>query len=342
MSMKAEIETGPLSAPICLTWQITDRCNLRCVHCLAASTDKKPGELDMSQIKLFLDDLAEMRVFYINVGGGEPLLHPHFFDIADYAGEKGVYIQFSTNGTLIDGTIAAEVAKRGLRVQVSLDGWEQAVNDPIRGVGTFHKVVRAIELLRKKNIRVSVNCVVTKSAVPGLDELYRLAASFDARLRLSRLRPSGRAGECWRDLAPSREQYFQLFQWLKRHPDVTTGDSFFFLSALGEPLPGLSQCGAGKLTCSVDSHGFVYPCPFTADPALAVGNIKEQPLSRLWQESGLFKQLRQQKPGSCTSCDSFGKCRGGCRGAAYLVYKDWSRSDPECMRRESDGAVSIQ
>lgn len=322
-----------LRAPICLTWQITEQCNLHCVHCLADSSEVKQEELTVNQIKSFLDDLAAMKVFYINVGGGEPLLHPNFFELVDYAEAKGIYIQFSTNGTLINEDVAQRIAERGLRVQVSLDGWNPATNDPIRGNGTFKKAVRAVKLLREKDVTVSVNCVVTKTTFGGLNEIYNLVTSMGARLRLSRLRPAGRALEKWRELAPEFEQYKYLYHWLKEHPEVTTGDSFFFLSALGEPLPGLSYCGAGKLTCSVDPRGNIYPCPFTIDDTLRVGNIKEKTLSSWWRETELFSQISGERPKGCGDCENYAKCGGGCRGASYLVYGSWDKPDPDCMRR---------
>lgn len=339
--MSLPVENMRLSAPICLTWQITGRCNLRCIHCLSDSGDCRGPELEMQEIRAFLDDLAAMKVFYINVGGGEPLLHPHFFEIAEYALKKGVYIQFSTNGTLVDNAVAAEAARLGLRVQVSLDGWQPSVNDPVRGVGTFEKAMAAVRLLREKDVTVAVNCVVTRDTVGGVDEMIRLVTSSGAKLRLSRLRPSGRAGDKWRELAPSREQYRRLYRWLKAHPEVNTGDSFFFLSAFGEPLSGLSYCGAGRLTCSVDQQGFVYPCPFTVDPTMVVGNIREKPLSQLWREAGMFNRLCTDEPAACKSCSSYHKCRGGCRGASYLVYGDWQRPDPECVRGEVNGQISV-
>lgn len=298
--------------------------------------------MSIDQIRNFLDDLADMKVFYVNVGGGEPLLHPDFFAIMDYASAKGLYVQFSTNGTLVNESVAGAVTERRLRVQVSLDGWDKGSNDPIRGSGTFEKALRAVKLLREKGAIVSVNCVATQSTFAGLDRLYDLVTDFGARLRLSRLRPSGRASRQWQNLAPSVEQYKYLYRWLLQHPAVATGDSFFFLSALGEqPLPGLSDCGAGKLACSVDPEGNVYPCPFTIDPSLLVGNVKDKPLSVLWQESGLFAGMRTTIPATCTACPSYSQCRGGCRGASYLVYGDWNQPDPECMRRENNGQVSV-
>ena len=331
--MNLKIDTLRLRSPICITWQITSRCNLRCIHCLAGE-ESKLNELSVDQAKDFINDLAGMNVFYINVGGGEPLLHPNFFEIMDYAHEKGVYAQFSTNGTLIESKIAAEISKSNLRVQVSLDGWAATVNDSIRGAGTYKKAIEAIRVLCEKKVITAVNCVVTKQTIAGLDQMLALANLYGAKLRLSRLRPSGRAKDLWQELAPSREQYIQLYQWLRNHPEVNTGDSFFFLSPLGPPLPGLSYCGAGKLTCSVSPQGDVYPCPFTVDPSLVVGNVKENPLSQLWREAELFRKMCSDKPKACLACPSFDNCRGGCRGASYLVYDNWDMPDPECVKGE--------
>jgi len=291
-----------LSAPICLTWQITSRCNLHCRHCLAENRKDSGAELSMQEIKRFLDDLAMMKVFYINIGGGEPLMHPYFFAIMDEADQRGIYVQFSSNGIAVDTAVADEIAKRDIRVQVSLDGWQSSVNDPIRGDGTFDQAVRALDLLKQKNVTVAVNCVVTRDNIIGLEEMHRLARSYGADLRLSRLRPSGRAAMSWRDMVPDPGQYRILYRWLRAHPEVRTGDSFFFLAPLGTPLPGLNYCGAGRLTCAVDAQGYVYPCPFTIDPALLIGNIRERPLSRLWQEEDWQRIAPADLPVVCGSC----------------------------------------
>ncbi len=340
--MNLDMDKINLRAPICITWQITGKCNLSCIHCLSETTTGEKQELNINEVKHFIDDLANMKVFYINVGGGEPLIHPNFFEIVDYAREKGIFIQFSTNGTLINTETATEIANRELRVQVSIDGWSAAVNDSIRGKGSFRKAVKALKLLRGLDVAVSINCVVTRENLPGLDNLYQLATAYGAKLRLSRLRPSGRAHDKWRDLVPGRRQYLSLYNWLKKHPEVTTGDSFFFLSPFGESLPGLSFCGAGKLTCSVSSTGDVYPCAFTAHPSMAAGNVKEKPLSQLWQDKVLLKKVQESKPKLCTSCLSYHKCRGGCRGATYLVHGSWEMPDPECIRGEIDEECTVQ
>ena len=65
-----------------------------------------------------------------------------------------------------------------------------------------------------------------------------------------------------------------LYHWLIERPGVLTGDSFFHLSALGEPLPGLNLCGAGRVVCLIDPVGDVYACPFVLHPEFRAGSVR--------------------------------------------------------------------
>ncbi|NBB83989.1 MAG: radical SAM protein, partial [Alphaproteobacteria bacterium] len=136
--MSYEIFRKGLAAPICLTWEMTYGCNLRCVHCLSSSGKRRPDELTTEESRRLIDEWAEMRVFYINVGGGEPMSRPDFFELMDYALGRGIGVKFSTNGTLIDDDAADWIASRDyLDVQISIDGADAATNDPVRGAGSL-------------------------------------------------------------------------------------------------------------------------------------------------------------------------------------------------------------
>src|SRR3984893_4920154 len=137
-----------LQAPICLTWEMTYACNLRCVHCLSSSGKRAPDELTTDEAKRLLDDWAAMQVFYINVGGGEPMTRPDFFELMEYAIDHRIGVKFSTNGTLVDQAAARWIASTDfLDLQISLDGVGADVNDPIRGAGSFVRARRAMDLL---------------------------------------------------------------------------------------------------------------------------------------------------------------------------------------------------
>ena len=90
-----------LDAPICLTWELTYGCNLACVHCLSSSGRRDPRELTTAECATVIDDLAEMQVFYVNIGGGEPTLRPDFWELLDHAVDRKVGVKFSTNGSRI-------------------------------------------------------------------------------------------------------------------------------------------------------------------------------------------------------------------------------------------------
>ena len=87
---------GGLNAPICLTWELTYACNLACAHCLSSSGRRDPAELTTAEAKALVDELAAMKVFYVNVGGGEPMIRRDFFDIVEHAVERRVGVKFST------------------------------------------------------------------------------------------------------------------------------------------------------------------------------------------------------------------------------------------------------
>ena len=90
-----------LDAPVCITWELTYSCNLSCVHCLSSSGRRDPKELTTEEAFRVVDELRDMQVFYVNIGGGEPMIRRDFFDIVEYATSSGVGVKFSTNGTFL-------------------------------------------------------------------------------------------------------------------------------------------------------------------------------------------------------------------------------------------------
>src|SRR6516225_12478971 len=228
LPLKEQFSRG-LDAPICLTWELTYACNLACVHCLSSSGRRDPRELTPSEARAVVDELAAMQVFYVNIGGGEPMLRPDFFDLVGYAVDRGVGVKFSTNGTRITPARARRLAAMEyLDVQVSIDGATAATNDAVRGNGSFAAARRAMDNLAAAGFGAfKISVVVTRHNVVELDALAALADSYGAQLRLTRLRPSGRAVDSWDALHPTAEQQRRLYQWLLERPGVLTGDSFF-------------------------------------------------------------------------------------------------------------------
>jgi [mycofactocin precursor peptide]-tyrosine decarboxylase / 3-amino-5-[(4-hydroxyphenyl)methyl]-4,4-dimethylpyrrolidin-2-one synthase len=337
-SLVSQLKTG-LDAPICLTWELTYACNLSCVHCLSSSGQRDPRELTTAEAKRVLDELRDLQVFYINIGGGEPMIRRDFFELLEYSIGNGIGVKFSTNGAFIDADKARRLAAMDyLDIQISLDGIDAATNDAVRGVGSYDTALRAMQHLADAEFGpFKISVVVTRQNVDQLDGFKALADSFGAQLRVTRLRPSGRGADSWHELHPTNAQQRQIYQWLLAHgDDVLTGDSFFHLNALGDPLPGLNMCGAGRVVCLIDPIGDVYACPFVIHDQFKAGSVRDEGgFSKVWKQSPLFLELREpQSAGACASCGSYDACQGGCMAAKFFTGLPLDGPDPECVGGE--------
>ena len=321
-----------LRAPVNVTWEITLKCNLRCVHCLSAAGLAKANELTTRECLEFVDQLAALKVFQINIGGGEPFMREDFLGLMAYSHKKGLVTCVSTNGILIDNRLAEELSRfKMLYLQVSLDGAEPAVNDRIRGKGTYTKILEAMDCLVRQGVPFSINTVLTRLNYPQLDALRSLAEEYRAELRVSRFRPSGRGKESIDFLGPEKEQLEDFADWLNKHDLVRTGDSFFSLTSENRRRKGLDMCGAAKMTCCISPVGEIYPCAFLQERPFLVGSVREQTFKVLWDNSLIFDRFRNLNVKSCQGCFRFNTCRGGCPAMAYHTYHDVSMPDPECL-----------
>ena len=335
-----------LDAPICLTWELTYACNLSCVHCLSSSGRRDPRELSTAECKALIDEFERMQIFYVNIGGGEPTVRPDFWELVDYATEHHVGVKFSTNGVKITPEVAARLAGSDyVDVQISLDGATAEVNDAVRGAGSYDTALRAMQNLADAGFRgFKISVVMTRQNVGQLDEFKAIADRFQAQLRITRLRPSGRGADVWDDLHVTAEQQRELYDWLVANGEgVLTGDSFFHLAAFGDALPGLNLCGAGRVVCLIDPVGDVYACPFAIHENFLAGNVRSTGgFAGVWRESDLFLSLREpQTGGACTSCSAYDSCRGGCMAAKFFTGLPLDGPDPECVKGYGEPALTL-
>ena len=343
-SLAAQMKQG-LDAPICLTWELTYACNLQCVHCLSSSGTRDPRELTTEQAKAVLDELRDLQVFYINIGGGEPMVRRDFFELLEHAEHCNIGVKFSTNGAFITPENARRLAAMNyLDIQISLDGADRGTNDRVRGEGSYDIAIRAMDNLRDASFgRFKISVVMTRDNVSQLDEFKALADSYGAQLRITRLRPAGRGADTWNELHPTAAQQRIIYDWLMRHgEDVLTGDSFFHLNAFGDALPGLNLCGAGRVVCLIDPLGDVYACPFVIHDEFKAGSVLDDGgFTRVWKSSELFTSLREpESPGACASCGSYDACQGGCMAAKFFTGLPLDGPDPECVSGHGEHALS--
>lgn len=333
----APLKQGALSAPITVTWEVTNRCNLRCVHCLSDSSPEADasGELSLDEAKAVIGQLVAAQVFQVHFGGGEPFVYPGFLELLHHARASGMHcLCISTNGSLLDERrVSALEELGGIYLQLSLDGASEATTDAIRGAGTFRKVTAALERLQASRIVRTVNFVYTRTNAHELDAALALCERYGAVLRVTRLKPSGRGVGSYEALRPTQEQLASLHGWLHAHPEVLTGDTFFHLNALGgEPFKGFRFCGAAKLTCLITPPGDVFPCAFTQTANFRAGNLRDLPFQEIWNGSAVFNGMfRAGQEGPCGGCSAHDSCGGGCPAVKHALTGRLDVADPDCV-----------
>ena len=153
----AEPESQQLGAPLYVAWQITNECNLACMHCIEESGPGKKFKDELSEAQVFsvLEQMMALEVPYLSFSGGEPMLHPNFFEMVDYVCSRGSQLKVETNVHFLTSESAARLRDLGVKaVQVSLDGGSRATFNRIRVLGEFDRVLEGIRHLRDAGVPI--------------------------------------------------------------------------------------------------------------------------------------------------------------------------------------------
>lgn len=340
--------------PKWIAWEITRRCNLRCVHCRSASEMEMKGHPDFSTEEAYrvLDDIVSYAQPVVVLSGGEPLTRKDVFEIAQYGTNKGLRMCLATNGTLVTDDICEKIKKSGIRiVSLSLDGADAAVHDDFRSEkGAFAGTMNAAKLFKKHGIEFIINSSFTKRNQEQIPLVYKLAKELGATAwYMFMIVPTGRGEEIMNELI-SKEDYDKILDWhydMEKEEDLllvrpTCAPHYYRVTLQrakedGEKFKkrtlkfstgGSKGCLAGQLICLIDVDGNVLPCSYFNLPA---GNVREKSFKDIWEGSELFKDLRDFKKykGRCGSCEYVNVC-GGCRARAYSVYGDYLEEEPFC------------
>ncbi len=217
MSAEASASEG-LAAPLYVAWQITNECNLACLHCIEESGPGKAfkDELDRDQVFGVIDQLMDNEVPYLSFSGGEPMLHPHFFEMVERVTARGSQLKIETNGHYLTPGNCARLKELGVKaVQVSLDGASSATFGRMRVRGEFDKTLDGIRNLRAAGVPIEVNFSPAAFNVHEAGRVVDLAYELGAFSFYSgKTMFTGNAVKAWRHLVLDDAQYAQFFETL--------------------------------------------------------------------------------------------------------------------------------
>lgn len=348
-----------------VVWNMTRRCNLKCVHCYSASADiDYPDELTTEEGKKLIDDLAAFGSPVILFSGGEPIMRPDLLELAQYATDKGLRAVISTNGTLITKDIAAKLRKINLSyVGVSLDGLEKT-HDRFRGTkGAFEKAMEGIRNCRDAGIKVGIRFTVNKRNLADVPAMFDLLKQEKIeRLCFYHLVYTGRGSKLREEDLTHAETRALLDLIAARTkemfddglaPEILTVDNhadgpYLYLKMKKEnpkrakEVLELLEMNEGNSTgvgigC-VSWDGEVYPDQFWRNQSL--GNIRQKPFSKIWtdEQNEFLMKLKGKKKhvrGRCAACVWLNVCGGNFRARAEAGGDIWG-DDPACYLTDKE------
>lgn len=302
---------------------LTNRCNLQCSYCYRESSPHLPVLHDSRRFCDMLEFIAPFASprMEITFSGGEPLMHPGFKDVAATAKRLGYKNVLLTNGTLITEPLADFIHDHFVRTKISLDGPNEEIHSLTRGKGNFSQVVRSIEKLAARKVRVTVQVTLSKSALPYVDEIQKvLPESPYVRLIFTPLFPMGRGAEMADD-APSNDDFYQF----------STGRSWGAKYHAGVRYRG---CHAGAGSLSIADTGDVYPCHLFHFEPFRMGNIFHDSFEEIFFSERLQDYVRtmdvEHNNPACKACEVRFLCSGGCHGNALYAIGEYRAPDSCC------------
>ncbi|MFP4141314.1 MAG: radical SAM protein [Planctomycetota bacterium] len=336
MSRSAEPSPAP---PRLVFWESTARCNLECVHCRRLDAGgNRDVDLTAGQITATMDSIRTLGQPIFVFSGGEPLLRDDWRELADHAREIDLPAALATNGTLIDQSVARDIAETGLRrVSISLDGSDAATHDAFRGQrGAFDAACRGATLVKQAGVPIQINATIASHNDDQLDALADRACQLQAvALHLFLLVPVG----CGAEIGPSHQlspdRYERVLGWIADHQDsrmeirATCGPHYYRVAAQkGLDVGRGKGCLCGQSVAFINHRGRVYPCGYLP---IDCGSVIDTPFDEIWRTSETFAALRDpdRLGGKCGRCEYRRIC-GGCRARAFAATGDFLAEEPSC------------
>ena len=346
--------------PFTVAWELTRACALACVHCRAeAQPQRHAEELTTEEAFAVVDQIASLKPPVLVLTGGDPLMRPDLFEIAERAVGHGLRVAVSPTTTkLVTRARLERLRDLGVSmIHVSLDGADAATHDGFRGVpGTYERAMGTLALLHDLQIPTQVGTTLGRHNLHQMEAMASLMGEYGVRMwSVFFLVPTGRATARQMITAPEAEAAWEwLAELSERAPFAVrttaapqyrrtmllrarakAGGGPVRLTGAGyqidEAPRGMSTQGVndGKGFLFIDHRGNICPSGFLQVPA---GNVRTESLASVYRDSALFRSLRDPAAltGRCGRC-SFTDLCGGSRARAYASSGSYLGDDPLCM-----------
>lgn len=312
-----EVQGRPLISS--LQFELSSRCNERCIHCYIPNEKKNKGfDMPLNKVKSILDEFSEMGGIHVTLSGGEALLHKNLMDIVRYCREKDFKISILSNLISLNDDHISQLKEANISlIQTSLYSMNPEIHDTITTVkGSWKKTKEAIEKLVDADIPVQISCPIMKANKHGYRDVLEYAHSLKIKAQTDYILLA-RADLDTENLA----NRLSLDETADVISDIIKNDIKYYEETLTnitrseiydidpERFKKQPVCGVGYDNCCITANGDVYPCAGWQDYVL--GNVYKQSLADIWENSPRVKELRKITQASfpqCLECEASDYC----------------------------------
>lgn len=298
-----------LESPIGLELELTRECNQDCIHCWNESA-KRQGSMLKSKAKEIID---EFRGGSICLMGGEPLTHPYFFDILDYASSKGIKdISITTNGSLIDRDHAKNLGAKLTSISISLHGSDPKIHNHITRRDNFSKVLKSIGYLKENGLNPLINFTVMQENKHDLINILYFVRDLGVKgIKFNLLRREGR-GKKLENIPTSEIESLKNFIYeVNKEIQAPIERCELYPQAYNRGIGEATfyGCSGLRIKAYIDFEGNVYPCSLIRD---SVGNVFVSSLDEIWF-GDLANEFRDRVFCNKNNCAIGNNCGGKCK-----------------------------
>ena len=316
--------------PLSVHFDLTYRCNERCVHCYLDHDDQ--GELTTAECLQVLDDLASSGALFLTFSGGEIFLRPDLYEILAAARRLHFDISLKTNALLVTPERAARLGELGVRrVQISVYSDIPAVHDAITKVpGSLQRTLAAIPILLQHGLQVKLACPLMREnllAYRGVMALAeKLGVPYILDLTITPMMDGSSGPLAHRASVSSLLPVLRdaRLQACKPQPTSATArpESVWPLgsavsSGIESPAYQDLPCSAGHNSCYISPYGDVFPC---VQLPQAAGNLRREKFDDIWYHAPQLERLRAIRESQlpiCSRCEIRSYCER-CPGLALM------------------------
>lgn len=339
-----EPENFPFVLRSCV-WEITLSCSFSCKYCGSRAGKAQEGELSTAECLDVVRQLREMKLWRINLIGGEVFMRPDWQIIVAALCGAGIRVCIITNGyRLKDEDLSFLRDVKIESVAVSIDGPED-VHDAWRMKGSFSKAVESVRRIDSYGIPVSVITALRRDNAAVLQEFYDETVS-KLPIFAWQLQSCAPMGNASGSAEAVRYSFRDVIRWIaKTAPSapfaIGAADNIGYFTPEETKIRGgrvFGGCSAGLNSIGIDSKGNVSGCESMRDPSFFEGNLREKSLKEIWYSPFSFRYNREfnekMLQGQCAACPEGPYCAGGCR--SYNFFTSGSLYESKyCARGET-------